>query len=139
MSDVKFFGLTNKHNLPLSKAAIAGDFFFTFGDGERFDPKNPKPAMRRLFQRLGRLLRRHDLDFTDVAKTTVLLSPLGAFKDYSAVYAEFFRKPYPCRTTIPVACDTPFVEIDVIAYKKGLSENRRLAAKKSRAASGSGR
>lgn len=129
MSDVKFFGLTNKNNLPLSKAAIAGDFFFTFGDGERFDPKNPKPAMRRLFRRLGKLLRGHGLDFTDVAKTTVLLSPLGAFKDYSAVYAEYFRKPYPCRTTIPVTCDTPFVEIDVVAYKKGLSERRGTPAR----------
>ena len=133
MSDVKFFGLTNKHKLPLSKAAIAGDFLFTFGDGEHFDPKRPKPAMRRLFRRLGKLLRGHGLDFTDVAKTTVLLSPIGSFGDYSAVYAEFVRKPYPCRTTIPVACDTPFVEIDVVAYKKGLSEGRRAVKRAPRA------
>jgi enamine deaminase RidA (YjgF/YER057c/UK114 family) len=133
MSDVKFYGLTNKHNLPLSKAAVAGDFFFTFGDGEHFDPKAPKPAMRRLFKRLAKLLRARGLDFTDVAKTTVLLSPIGAFKDYSAVYAEFFRKPYPCRTTIPVTCDTPFVEIDVVAYKKGLSDAARAPKARPRA------
>jgi enamine deaminase RidA (YjgF/YER057c/UK114 family) len=109
--------------LPISQMAVAGDFLFTWGYGALFDRTNPKPGMRKSFRHIGRLLKRKGLAFRHVAKVTALISPVQFFDDYNEVYQEFFKPPYPCRTTIPVPSDQCFVELDIVAYKKGLSES----------------
>jgi 2-iminobutanoate/2-iminopropanoate deaminase len=109
--------------LPISQMAVAGDFLYTWGYGSVFDRKNPKPGMRKCFKHIGRLLRRKGLSFRHVVKVTALISPVQFFADYNEVYQEFFQPPYPCRTTIPVPSDQCFVELDIVAYQKGLSES----------------
>ena len=122
MSDAEFLNpFPNPHDLPISQAAVAGDFMYTWGFGEVFDLKDPKPGMRKVFEHVGGLLAQKGLAFTDVVKVTALISPLQCFGDYSELYKEYFTAPYPCRTTIPVPSDKAFLEIDVVAYKKGLS------------------
>ena len=117
---IEFFNpYPNPHKLPISQAAVAGDYMYTWGFGAVFDIKNPEPGMREVFEHIGGLLAQKNLGFEHVVKTTVLLAPVQFFKTYSKLYQEYFKAPYPCRTTIPVASDNAFLEIDVVAYIGG--------------------
>ena len=75
-----------------------------------------------ILEHLRELLAEKGLTFRHVVKTTVLLSRGEFFWIYTKIYQEYFKKPYPARTTIPCASDTVFLEIDLVAYKKGLSD-----------------
>jgi len=125
VNDIEFIGIDNfsgKKRLPISQAVVAGDFLYTWGHGVVFDPKNPEPGIRKEFEHLRELLAEKGLTFRHVVKTTVLLSRGEFFWIYTKIYQEYFKKPYPARTTIPCASDTVFLEIDLVAYKKGLSD-----------------
>lgn len=127
MSDIEFLHPDHEKGLPLSKGAVAGDFMYTFGDGEVFDEQDPKPGMRKVFERTAALLAEKGLTLADVVKTTVLLSRENVWTEYSEVYREYFKKPFPVRTTIPVVHEVAFIELDLVAYKKGLSDCRQVA------------
>jgi len=124
MSKPKFITVPkdNPHKLPISQAVVAGDFMYTWGYGAVFDIKNPEPGMRKVFEHVKMLLAQEGLTFKDVVKTTVLLAPVQFFTIYSALYKQHFKAPYPCRTTIPCASDSAFLEMDIVAYRKGLSD-----------------
>lgn len=51
----------------------------------------------------------------DVVKTTVHLADLADFAAFNRVYSEYFREPYPVRTTVGSQLLGILVEIDVIA------------------------
>ena len=55
----------------------------------------------------------------DVVKTTVHLADLKDFKAFNGVYKEFFKAPYPVRTTVGSSLLDILVEIDVIAEIQG--------------------
>ncbi len=134
MSDARFFHDMMDLNLPISKVTIGGDYMYTAGLGEPFDIKAPKPGMRKLFRKMKALMAERGVGFADVVKVTALLCGPGVWKDYCDVYAEFFKPPYPCRTTIPVVGDKPFLELDFVIFRKGLSQlacNGEKAAGKS--------
>lgn len=122
MSDVRFFYDCCNKKTPISKITVAGDYLYTMGDGELLDIKDPKPGMRKLFDRMQAMLKERGVGFADVAKVTALLCGHDLWNDYTQVYREYFKPPFPCRTTIPVPCDKSFIELDFVVYKKGLSE-----------------
>jgi peptide/nickel transport system substrate-binding protein/2-iminobutanoate/2-iminopropanoate deaminase len=121
MSDIRFITGSSDNTLPISAGAIAGDFMYTWGDGAVVRPGHEKDDMRQVFDRLGKLLADQGLTFADVAKVTALLTDTVKWDLYTEVYKEYFKPPYPCRTTIPIKTDDPILEIDLVAYKKGLS------------------
>ena len=54
----------------------------------------------------------------DVLKVNVYLTDMNHFTEMNRVYAEYFREPYPARTTVAVAA-LPLgasVEIEVVAH-----------------------
>ncbi|MDR2695368.1 MAG: Rid family detoxifying hydrolase [Deltaproteobacteria bacterium] len=51
----------------------------------------------------------------DVVAVNVFLADIGHFAEFNAIYAAFFRKPYPARTTISCALRGILVEISAIA------------------------
>jgi 2-iminobutanoate/2-iminopropanoate deaminase len=58
--------------------------------------------------------------FDDVLKTTVFLTNIGDFQEVNAVYAEYFKPPYPARSAIqvaalPLATD---IEIEAVVFVK---------------------
>lgn len=120
MSSIQFVEPKNEFGIPISKGAIAGDFFFTWGYGEALGD-DPKEGMRKVFDHLKSLLAAHGLEFTDVVKVTGLLVKQDHFKAYNEVYREYFQEPYPVRTSYCIVSDEPILEVDMIAYKKGLS------------------
>jgi 2-iminobutanoate/2-iminopropanoate deaminase len=120
VSDIQF--LRTENDIPLSGAAIAGDFMYTWGDGEVLREGHVKEDMRKVFDRLKALLAEKGLTFADVAKVTALLTNQDKlWPTYTEVYKEYFKKPYPVRTTIPIEMKQDILEIDLVAYKKGLS------------------
>lgn len=129
MSDVLFFHPADPAKTPISKCSIAGDFLYTWGYGEVVRVGHEKEDMRKVFEHLKGLLAEHGLDFSDVAKTTVLMTRTDHWGIYTEVYKEYFKEPYPCRTTIPVVTDQAILEIDLVAYRKGLGDRVRQAGR----------
>lgn len=121
MSEITFLHRHNERNLPWSRVAIAGDFLYTYGDGEEIREGSVKSDLRKPFERLKGLLAEQGLSFAHVVKVTALLSGMQHWEAYNAVYREFFSEPFPVRTTIPLNHSTPLLELDLVAYKEGLS------------------
>lgn len=53
----------------------------------------------------------------DVVKVNVYLSDLKNFKKFNEVYEEFFKEPFPVRTTVGCQLSNILVEIDVVACR----------------------
>jgi 2-iminobutanoate/2-iminopropanoate deaminase len=72
---------------------------------------------RRVLQNIGTLLTAAGLSHDAVVRTTVFLADMADFAAMNGAYAEFFREPYPARSTIQAARlpRDARVEIDVIA------------------------
>ncbi|TDE09730.1 RidA family protein [Jiangella asiatica] len=104
-----------------SHAAVANGFLYTAG----FGPQDPETGLvaddvgeqtRQVLRNLGTILAAHDLDFSDVVKTTAHLQHIERdFAAYNAAYLEFFDEPYPVRTTVGSQLLGILVEIDVVA------------------------
>ena len=120
MTDIEFLHPKNEWNVPISKAAVAGDYFFTWGYGENLDPSDPKPGMRKVFEHLRSLLQEKGLTFADVVKVTGLLSSVELFTPYNEVYREYLKEPFPVRTSFCIITEKPLLEVDLVAYRKGL-------------------
>jgi len=51
----------------------------------------------------------------DVVAVNVFLADIGYFAEFNEIYASFFKKPYPARTTISCSLRGFLVEINAIA------------------------
>lgn len=74
---------------------------------------------RVVFENLGMILEDVGSSFEHVLKVTVFLSDINNFSKMNEIYAQYFKKDPPVRTTVEVA-RLPFdimLEVDVIAYK----------------------
>ena len=71
----------------------------------------------RVMENIKALLAAAGADFSQVARTTVFMVDLGEFATMNEIYATYFSKPYPARSTVQVARlpKDVRVEIDVIA------------------------
>lgn len=74
---------------------------------------------RRVCENIKAVLAANEMTFIDVVKTTVFLTDLANFAAMNAVYQEYFREPFPARSTIGIAAlpRASKVEIEVIAVK----------------------
>jgi len=68
---------------------------------------------------LTNVLKAASLTSEDIFKTTIYLTDINDFSIVNEVYSEYFKSPYPARTTIAVAAlplDSK-IEIEVIAKR----------------------
>jgi reactive intermediate/imine deaminase len=72
---------------------------------------------RRVMDNLGAVLEAAGLGFANVVKVNIYLTDLANFAALNALYAEYFREPYPARATVGVAAlpKGAAVEIDLVA------------------------
>ena len=73
---------------------------------------------RVVFENLRMILEDSGYSLEHVLKATVFLSDINNFSKMNEIYAQYFKKDQPARTTVQVA-RLPFdimLEIDVIAY-----------------------
>src|SRR5262245_1940874 len=95
---------------PYTHAIRLDDLLFCSGQIP-IDPANPGGAApsdiraqtRRVLENVKLLLASEGIGFGHVVKTTVFMTNLAEFAGMNEVYAEYFPKPYPARSTIQVA------------------------------------
>ncbi len=108
---------------PYSVATGGGPFIFTSGQ-LGIDPKTNEivpggieAQTRQVLTNLKEILKAANSCLDNVMKTTVYLQDMSDFAKMNAVYAEFFIKNPPARTTVQVAGlpKKALVEIDAIS------------------------
>ncbi len=108
---------------PYSPGILSGEFIFCAGQG----PLEPgttavvqgdmRTQTRRVIENLKAVLEAGGSSLDRVVKCNVYLADIADFAAMNEVYADYFRPPYPARTTIQVGA-LPMgirVEIDCIA------------------------
>ncbi|MGB0132319.1 RidA family protein [Dokdonella sp.] len=72
---------------------------------------------RQVFENLKAVLAAAQLSFDDVARVGIYLTDLGNFTAVNEVMKQYFKEPYPARSTIGVAAlpKASQVEIDLVA------------------------
>ena len=110
---------------PYSQAVWAGDLLFCAGQ----IPLEPATGnlvsggiaeqATRVLENIRGLLQSQGLDFGNVVKSTVFLSDMNNFAAMNEVYARFFTKEPPARSTVQVARlpKDALVEIEVVAAR----------------------
>lgn len=109
---------------PYSPAVRAGDFVFVSGQlgldpaaGQLVGPDLAGQA-RQALKNMGALLEDNGLSLEQVVKTTIFLTDLGKFAEVNQVYAEFFEKNRPARSTVQVSALPlgALVEVEAVVY-----------------------
>ena len=83
---------------PLTKELVKGDI---------------EVQARRVFENLKAIISAAGAGFDDVVKTTIFLTDLGHFAEVNKVMAEYFREPYPARSTVGVAALPRGAQVEV--------------------------
>ncbi len=110
---------------PYSQAVQTGDLLFVSGQlpidpiTGKFAGESIEEQTRQSLTNMGEILKKAEMDFSNVIKTTVLLADIKDFVAMNNVYAEFFSKDFPARAAFEVA-NLPLgarVEIEAVASK----------------------
>ncbi|HXI82836.1 MAG TPA: RidA family protein [Verrucomicrobiae bacterium] len=110
---------------PYSQAVWAGDLLFCAGQiplepsTGNIVPGGIAEQATRVLENIRGLLQSQGLDFRNVVKSTVFLSDMNNFAAMNEVYATFFTKEPPARSTVQVARlpKDALVEIEVVAAR----------------------
>ena len=110
---------------PYSQALMYDDLIFLSGQ----IPINPETGKiveggiaeqtRQVMNNIKSVLEAAGSDLNHVVKVTVFLKDLSLFNEFNKIYAEYFNKRAPARTTVEVS-NLPkgvLLEIDAIAVK----------------------
>ena len=110
---------------PYSQAVWAGEYLFCAGQIP-LDPVSGNMVAggiaeqsTRVLENIKGLLASQGLSFANVVKSTVFLSDMNNFAAMNEMYAKYFAKDYPARSTVQVARlpKDALVEIEVVACR----------------------
>jgi 2-iminobutanoate/2-iminopropanoate deaminase len=94
---------------PYSDAIVANGFIFLAGKVGT-DPKTDVLVDGGIVEQTTQVLKNLEVvlkaagsSFDDVVKTTVFLADMNDFAKMNEIYAKYFRRPYPARSTVQVA------------------------------------
>ena len=95
---------------PYNQAVMAGNMFFTSGQiainsisGELV-LNNIKDETQQVMENLKAVLNTANLDFSNVVKTSIIITSMSDFNDINEVYGSYFEKDQaPARETVEVA------------------------------------
>ncbi len=111
-----------KSPLPFSPAIRAGDFVFVSGmasadENGKLIPDTFENEARRTYENIRRVLGAAGLDFSRVVQVRCYLSKKEDWDAHNRIYREYFKEPFPARTTL-IGClgDIVKYEVDVVAY-----------------------
>ena len=112
-------GVPQSH-LPFSPAVRAGNLLFVSGqastdEGGRVISDTFENEMRRTFDNLKKILAAAGLDLSHVVQVRSYLKNQGDWETYNRLYREYFKEPFPARTSLVNCLGTVLYEVDVIA------------------------
>jgi 2-iminobutanoate/2-iminopropanoate deaminase len=109
---------------PYSPVFVSGDLVYTAGQigadssGSIVDG-GVEAQCRQALDNLRACLQAAGCELTDVIKVNGYLVDLGDFAVYNKIYGEYFKEPYPARTTVGAALAPGLlVEIEAVARKR---------------------
>jgi 2-iminobutanoate/2-iminopropanoate deaminase len=112
-------------HLPFSPAIKAGGFVFVSGQAS-VDAKTGdiisdtfENEFRRTMDNLQRILAAAGASLRQVVQVRSYLKDAKDLPEYNRLYRQFFKEPYPARTTITNCLGKVLFEIDVVAYVEG--------------------
>lgn len=109
---------------PYSQAVRVGDFLFISGQ-VAIDPLTGNTVGTtsadqtvQVLKNIRNILKAAGLTMDNVVKTTIFVKNMADFQEINKRYAEFFKPPFPARSTVEVARlpKEMLVEIDAIAH-----------------------
>ena len=112
---------------PYSQAVRAGSTIYCAGQIP-LDPKSGQivsqdisEQTRRVLDNIGAVLRSEGLTFENIVKTTIFLTDLADFQTVNEIYASYFKKEPPARSTVqlPALPKSARIEIEAIAVADG--------------------
>lgn len=110
---------------PYSQAIDCGDFVFLSGQ----IPLVPEIGLvadggleaqaHQMFANIKAVLAEAGMSLSNVVKTTVFMTDLSQFAAFNAIYAEYFKAPYPARSCVEVSAlpKGVLVECELIARR----------------------
>ena len=110
---------------PYSQAIDCGDFVFLSGQ----IPLVPESGLvakggleaqaHQMFANIQAVLAEAGMSLSNVVKTTVFMTDLSQFAAFNAIYAEYFKAPYPARSCVEVSAlpKGVLVECELIAKR----------------------
>ena len=110
---------------PYSQAIDCGDLVFLSGQ----IPLVPETGLvadggleaqaHQIFANIKAVLAEAGMSLSNVVKTTVFMTDLSQFAAFNAIYAEYFKAPYPARSCVEVSAlpKGVLVECELIAKR----------------------
>lgn len=110
---------------PYSQAIDCGDLVFLSGQ----IPLVPETGLvadggleaqaHQMFANIKAVLAEAGMSLSNVVKTTVFMTDLSQFAAFNAIYAEYFKAPYPARSCVEVSALPKglLVECELIARR----------------------
>ena len=110
---------------PYSQAIDCGDLVFLSGQ----IPLVPETGLvadggleaqaHQMFANIKAVLAEAGMSLSNVVKTTVFMTDLSQFAAFNAIYAEYFKAPYPARSCVEVSAlpTGVLVECELIAKR----------------------
>ncbi len=77
------------------------------------------PQLKQILKNIDGLLESQNLTRANIAKTSIFMTDLSLFAEVNQAYVEYFKAPYPARSTVevPKLPKGAVIEIEVIAVK----------------------
>ena len=115
---------TPRSHLPFSPAVRAGGFIFVSGQASvdregRIVPDSFEGEVRRSIENLRAVLEDAGSDLAHVVQTRNYVRDPANVPEFNRIYREYFREPYPARTTITHCLpETLHFEIECVAVPR---------------------
>jgi 2-iminobutanoate/2-iminopropanoate deaminase len=125
MKEIIFSEKAPKPIGPYSQAIAVANFIFLSGQ-IGIDPNSGNivaggvtAETRQVMANIRAVLEKVNLTLANIIKTTIFLANLADFTEVNQIYAEYFTKDFPARSTVEVKAlpKGAKIEIEVIAQK----------------------
>lgn len=110
-------------HLPFSPAIQSGEYVFVSGQASVDKEGNIvtgtfEEECRRSFENLRLILEAAGLGFEHVVQVRNYVGKQEYLKEFNSIYKEYFKEPYPARTTL-IGCLGSLLkfEVDVVAHR----------------------